>query len=475
MSFFIRKGGGSNFVAGKKRKAAVDKKKAKKAKPEDEEIDSEGSDIEVRDDAGYESEEDTETAEEKRLRLARLYLQEVEQELKERKGEVGVEAGVEERLKEDVDAEKGKLRKEFSNRLTNLDASTIHSFGDKKCHKLALTCLAISPDSRLVYTASKDGGLVVWEVAGGRKVFKLAGGRKGQESYHQGHCSTVQALAVSSDGLYLASGDMAKNIHIWSTKGDRLERIHIFKGHRDAISGLVFRRGTHTLYSSSWDRSVKIWSVEERAYVETLFGHQDKICGLDAGARERCVTAGGRDGSARVWKIVEESQLVFNGPQTSIDNISLLNEEHWVTAGEDGHLAVWGIHKKKPLALVQRSHGVDPVNQEPNWVSALATRYNSDTVVTGSREGLVRVWSVGEGFRSIRQVGSVAVVGFVNCVAISPCGGWLVAGLGQEHRLGRWWREAGARNRLVVVPVPEEEVAGVLEPGEGDEAGEGGS
>ena len=42
---------------------------------EDEEIDSEGSDIEPRDDVGYESEEDRETVEEKKLRLARLFLQ----------------------------------------------------------------------------------------------------------------------------------------------------------------------------------------------------------------------------------------------------------------------------------------------------------------------------------------------------------------------------------------------------------------
>ena len=92
-----------------------------------------------------------------------------------------------------------------------------------------------------------------------------------------------------------------------------------------------------------------------RAYVETLFGHQDKISGIDCGARERCITVGGRDASARLWKIVEESQLVFNGPQSSLDCVKLLNEEHWVTAGEDGHLAVWGVHKKKPLALVSLS------------------------------------------------------------------------------------------------------------------------
>ena len=42
---------------------------------DDEEIDSEGSDIEAREDVGYESEEDHETAEEKRLRLAKIYLQ----------------------------------------------------------------------------------------------------------------------------------------------------------------------------------------------------------------------------------------------------------------------------------------------------------------------------------------------------------------------------------------------------------------
>ena len=53
--------------------------------------------------------------------------------------------------------------------------------------------------------------------------------------------------------------------------------------------------------------------MDERAYVETLFGHQDEVCDIDCGARERCVTAGGRDGTARVWKIVVESKLVFNG------------------------------------------------------------------------------------------------------------------------------------------------------------------
>ena len=43
---------------------------------DDENIESDGSDIEGMGDVGYESEEDLETAEEKKLRMAKLYLQE---------------------------------------------------------------------------------------------------------------------------------------------------------------------------------------------------------------------------------------------------------------------------------------------------------------------------------------------------------------------------------------------------------------
>ena len=67
------------------------------------------------------------------------------------------------------------------------------------------------------------------------------------------------------------------------------------------------------------------------------FGHQDAITGLDALSRERAVTCGGRDTSCRVWKLVEESQLVFSGHRDSIDCIRLINEEHWVTGGQDGY------------------------------------------------------------------------------------------------------------------------------------------
>ena len=57
----------------------------------------------------------------------------------------------------------------------------------------------------------------------------------------------------------------------------------------------------------------------------------------------------------RITDFVKSSSVfgsVFNVPTSSIDCVKLLNEEHWVSAGEDGHLAVWAVTRKKPLALV---------------------------------------------------------------------------------------------------------------------------
>lgn len=55
-------------------------------------------------------------------------------------------------------------------------------------------------------------------------------------------------------------------------------------GHRDAISGLAFRQGTHDLYSCAFDRTLKLWSCDDCTYVDTLFGHQVRLPGREHSA-----------------------------------------------------------------------------------------------------------------------------------------------------------------------------------------------
>lgn len=127
-------------------------------------------------------------------------------------------------------------------------------------------------------------------------------------------------------------------------------------------------------------------------------------------ARERAITSGGSDRSMRIWKIVEESQLVYNGHSGSIDIVKLINEENFISAGDDGldtlpipymifdfcnlfiqilihsmcrSLCLWSAMKKKALHTKQLAHGKSDDNDEANWISAVATLINTDVVASG--------------------------------------------------------------------------------------------
>lgn len=76
-------------------------------------------------------------------------------------------------------------------------------------------------------------------------------------------------IALSSDLKFLAVSDQSHKIFIYDPT--TLKKIHTFEGHRGIVTGLVFRRDSHQMFSCSNDRSVKVWSLDEMVYVETLW------------------------------------------------------------------------------------------------------------------------------------------------------------------------------------------------------------
>lgn len=216
----------------------------------------------------------------------------------------------------------------------------------------------------------------------------------------------------------------------------------------------------------------------------------------------------------------------------SVDCVAAIPPAHFITGSDSGNLELWNVNRKKALFTIESAHGVDePPSLEalssetdievvrqrreamrptPRWITALAAVPGTDVVLSGSWDGHVRAWKLSADKRSIEAMGVVGSVsdpgsandlesvydrgntnGIINSIAVferrktrktatgeseksgATEGLCIVAGVGQEHRLGTWMRrrkEDGVRNGAVLFEVRiKEDEAEEDEEGEGEE------
>ncbi|CAG8951365.1 hypothetical protein HYFRA_00007276 [Hymenoscyphus fraxineus] len=439
------------------------------------------------------------TAAERRLRLAERYLDNIRTEV----DETGFDAEeidrdlIAERLQEDAAESKGRMYRKLATELSFEEAS--HSAF--KNNSEPVTGITTCPP--YAYTVSKDITLVKWRIQDlpanqfpqkkkkkkskskaqkpppppRRKPTRLllvrGDKKKAKDNSYQGHVDIILTVAASQDGKYVVTGGRDRRIIVW--EAETLTPLRVFTQHRDSVTGLAFRRGTNQLYSSSKDRTIKVWSLDELAYIETLFGHQDEVVDIAALAQERCISVGARDRTARLWKVVEETQLVFRGGgaekksrhsstprvlEGSMDRVAMIDEETFVTGGDNGCISLWTIHKKKPIYTLPHAHGppdeetfvtggdngcislwtihkkkpiytlphahgLDPAlapseasaethpgqdivpTPQPRWITALATIPYSDVILSGSWDGNLRAWKLSDDKKKLEPLGAV--------------------------------------------------------------------
>lgn len=109
------------------------------------------------------------------------------------------------------------------------------------------------------------------------------------------------------------------------------------------------------------------------------------------------VTVGG-DCTSRLWKIADQKQLVFRGQKASIDCLSIIHDEAYVSGAQDGSVALWSTQKKKPTFVVDRAHRFEtPMpgwSSDTPWVSSVAVIRNTDLCFSGSCNGFLNAYRI---------------------------------------------------------------------------------
>ncbi|KAH6756541.1 Transducin/WD40 repeat-like superfamily protein [Perilla frutescens var. hirtella] len=88
-------------------------------------------------------------------------------------------------------------------------------------------------------------------------------------------------------------------------------RTAVWIKHADAVSCLSMDGETGLLYSASWDRTFKVWDVENSKCVESVKAHDDAVNAVVAsGGGDGLIYTGSADGTVRVWKREREGKAV---------------------------------------------------------------------------------------------------------------------------------------------------------------------
>ena len=181
------------------------------------------------------------------------------------------------------------------------------------------------------------------------------------------------------------------------------------------------------------------------------------------------------DNTLRVWKIEANTQMVYRGRRmdVSMECCSMISSTYFLTGDMNGRVNMFTADKKKSVYTVkvgycgsdkeQNAHGLDEGKEK--WIVSLGSLPFTNLAASGSYSDCVRFWDVNPSNREkdgelLKPVASLPMVGiewkcdvqkgFVNSISFAPSGRFVVMGVGQEHRMGRWWRCKGVKNGIYI-------------------------
>lgn len=146
-------------------------------------------------------------------------------------------------------------------------------------HADAVNAVAILRDGRTA-TAGADGRIAIW-----------TSGKTEPDTALDGHTAPIVALAVSPDGATLASASWDGTVRLWPLAGGAPR---VLDGHTQNVNGVAFTADGKALVSVSYDLSVRIWPLPG-AQTPTVVPMPTPLNAVAAGSDGE-IAVGGADG-----------------------------------------------------------------------------------------------------------------------------------------------------------------------------------
>ena len=163
--------------------------------------------------------------------------------------------------------------------------------------------------------------------------------------------------------IFGAGGD-EKRINLFSNS---LEHMGYFSGYKFSIQCLC-AISNKILASGSLDKTIKIWNIEDRAIMSTLYGHTNGVSAL-CKVKEGVFVSGSYDNSLIIWSKSPPESSTYSqrgtliGHTTWITGLTRLNNREIVSGDPQGFIMIWDIDQGLCLRQIPPVVEYDFLNQ----------------------------------------------------------------------------------------------------------------
>lgn len=156
--------------------------------------------------------------------------------------------------------------------------------------------------------------------------------------------SSIYALAISNDGRYLYGAKDTKFIKIWHTRSG--EEVHVnFQVHSHEVRSLTLSSDSSILASGS-DQRIRIWNAQTGELLHSFYGHSDWVRGLAITPNSRFLISAG-DVKIKFWDLATGKKLnTIIAHDKPIRSIALSRDGSTLVSGSsDGIVKVWQVNE----------------------------------------------------------------------------------------------------------------------------------
>ena len=214
----------------------------------------------------------------------------------------------------------------------------------------------------------------------------------------EGHTDSISALALSTDGLYLAVGFDDGSIDLWNlSEESRLSLTgHKEQNSRNIIAALEFTPQGDRLISASWDQTLRVWDIPGGHFSATLEGHSASVYSVAMFRNGTRTISSSKDGTLRIWDLTVNipSDSTFKH-KAGVDALAVRGKTA-VSGSRDRVICVWDLFSGRDLHYWEAHEGKEP---HEGWIQAVAIDPSGVQVHSAGSDRFLRTWNLADGKR----------------------------------------------------------------------------